>query len=63
MSDSITVKIKTADKTYSHKFPLTSLDQVQLSHDDKTLKALVDEACKGFKDIPEEIKIKVSFVW
>lgn len=61
--DSITIKLKAADKSYSQKFALTSLDNVLLSHDDKTLQRMVEEATASFHDVPQDITIKATFKW
>lgn len=63
MPDNVTVKLKCADSTYSHKFAVTSLDLIQLSHDDKTLQRMVEQAQASCKDPAEEIEIKINFTW
>jgi len=63
MADSIVVSLKAQDKSYNHSFPLTSMDNVSLSHDDKTLQRMVEEAQKNCKVEAEKITIKATFIW
>lgn len=61
--DSVTVVLKSQEHRYSHKFPVTSLDMIALSHDDKTLQRMVAEAQENCKEQAEEISIKINFIW
>lgn len=61
--DSVTVVLKSKDHTYSHKFPIAYLDLITLSHDDKSLQKMVDEAIRNCKEEAQSIQIKINFVW
>lgn len=61
--DAVTIVLKSKDSRYVQKFPITSLDLITLSHDDKTLQRLVQEAQENCKEEQEEIEIKISFIW
>lgn len=61
--DHLTVILKSKEHKYSHKFPVTSLDTITLSHDDKTLQRMVEEAQRNCTEQAEEISIKINFIW
>lgn len=59
------VKIKHEKRTYTH--PFLHYDDVNgpltLSHDDANLRNIVEDAKSHFIGEPEDIIIKVEFIW
>lgn len=57
----IAIKIKTADRTQTHKHLL--YEPVTMSHEDKILAALIKEAVDKFAEEPEEISVRALYFW
>ena len=56
----LTVILKKEDKTYKEKFLI--YEDFTVSPDDQTVKSCIQQAENTFKDVPEEVKIKVSAI-
>ena len=57
----LSIKIKTSERTQTHKHIL--YDPITLSHEDKVLVALVDQAVDKFGEVPEEVSLRVLYFW
>lgn len=57
----IAIKVKTSERTQVHKHIV--YEPVLMSHDDKTLAALVEDAVKRFGEEPDEISIRSLYFW
>lgn len=58
----LTVRVKGDDQTLNKKF-LVYDESVQLNHDNKYLKDLVEGTLKDFKGNVDEVKLKISMEW
>ena len=58
----VSIKVSDSERTYVHKF-LNYDTNLSVSHEDAALKAMVDEAKNNFKGQPEEIIIKIKYIW
>jgi len=55
------IKVKDDSRTQVSKFLVYS--DVNLSHEDQTIKAYVDQAVRDFQGTPEEISVRALFFW
>ena len=57
----LSIKVKTSERSQTHKHLL--YEPITLSHEDKILVALVDEAVEKFGEEPEEVSVRTLYFW
>jgi len=57
----LSIKVKTAERTQTHKHLV--YEDIFLSHEDKTLSSLVEEAIKLFGEEPEDVSVRALYIW
>lgn len=58
----LSIKVRDEQNTLTQKY-LLHAEGLTLSHDDATLKKMVEETIANFKGIVEDVIIKIKFVW
>lgn len=61
--DFITIRAKDKEHSHAQIFHITSMDNITLSHDDKSLQRMVEQVTKRLDWQPEKIEIKATFLW
>ena len=64
-ASTISIKVANDEQSYTHKHLVYSTvdSPIVLSHDDTTLKQLVDQAVSAFKGIPSDVTLTIKLTW
>lgn len=58
----VSIKVRDDSNTLTQKYLLHS-EGLSLSHEDATLKKMVEETIANFKGIAQDVIVKIKYVW